>query len=269
MNNFCSSSNKVSTHYITWILLLDLRRRCLKFAWFWPFGALPLGPHGGHTYYLNNFETPKDDSCQVWLKSNHAFSRRRWKCKKFTDDGRTTDENGRQSSSRAKKGKKEHKKRKKERNNEKKEKKTWIKTLWFLRALPRGPGNDSGEEERAKIHHAHLTTGPAQWESYLQCECGKLIYSISSVCERMWGEIQVNILHISILKTWKSFTVRYQGSATRVNLSCMRAGINSMWDYPKNKKINNEKIGHETSLISVWTLTLAVNEDIETISAFS
>ena len=91
MNNFYSSPNKVSTHYITspfsfWIW----RRRCLKFAWFWPFGALPLGPHGGHTYDLNNFEspTPKDDSCQVWLKSNHAFSRRRWKCNKFTDDGR-------------------------------------------------------------------------------------------------------------------------------------------------------------------------------------
>ena len=115
MNNFYSSPNKVSTYYITgpfsfWIW----RRRCLKFAWFWPFGALPLGPNGGHTYDLNNFEspTPKDDSCQVWLKSNHAFSRRRWKCKKFTDDGRrttddarrttddgrrrTTDENGRQ-----------------------------------------------------------------------------------------------------------------------------------------------------------------------------
>ena len=91
MNNFYSSPNKVSTHYITspfsfWIW----RRRCLKFAWFWPFGALPLSPHGGHTYDLNNFEspTPKDDSCQVWLKSNHAFSRRRWKCKKFMDDGR-------------------------------------------------------------------------------------------------------------------------------------------------------------------------------------
>ena len=93
MNNFCSSSNKVSTHYITWLFSFWIwRRRCLKFAWFWPFGALPLGPHGGHTYYLNNFEspTPKDDSCQVWLKSNHAFSRRRWKCKKFTDDARRT-----------------------------------------------------------------------------------------------------------------------------------------------------------------------------------
>ena len=90
MNNFCSSPNKVSTHYITWLFSFWIWRRCLKFAWFWPFGALPLGPHGGHTYYLNNFEspTPKDDSCQVWLKSNHAFSRRRWKCKKFTDDGR-------------------------------------------------------------------------------------------------------------------------------------------------------------------------------------
>ena len=93
MNNFYSSPNKVSTHYITWPFSFWIWRRwCLKFAWFGPFGALPLGPHGGHIYYLNNFEfpIPKDDSCQVWLKSNHAFSRRRWKCKKFTDDGRTT-----------------------------------------------------------------------------------------------------------------------------------------------------------------------------------
>ena len=58
-NNFCSSSNKVSTHNITWLFSFWIwRRRCLKFAWFWPFGALPLGPHGGHTYYLNNFESP-------------------------------------------------------------------------------------------------------------------------------------------------------------------------------------------------------------------
>ena len=93
MNNFYSSPNKVSTHNIIWLFSFWLwRRRCLKFAWFWPFGALPLGPHGGHTYYLNNFEspTPKDDSCQGWLKSNHAFSRRRWKCKKFTDDAQWT-----------------------------------------------------------------------------------------------------------------------------------------------------------------------------------
>ena len=100
MNNFYSSPNKVSTHYITWPFSFWIwRRRCLKFAWFWPFGALPLGPHGGHTYDLNNFEspTPKDDSCQVWLKSNHAFSRRRWKCKKFTDDTRRTKTDGNSS----------------------------------------------------------------------------------------------------------------------------------------------------------------------------
>ena len=100
MNNFYSSPKKVSTHYITWLFSFWIwSRRCLKFAWFWPFGALPLGPHGGHTYYLNNFEspTPKDDSCQVWLKSNQAFSRRRWKCKKFTDDARRTKTDGNSS----------------------------------------------------------------------------------------------------------------------------------------------------------------------------
>ena len=38
-------------------------------------GAFPLGPHGGHMYHMNTFESlaPEDDSCQVWLKSNHAF----------------------------------------------------------------------------------------------------------------------------------------------------------------------------------------------------
>ena len=38
-------------------------------------GALPLGPHGGHLYHMNTFESPapEDDSCQVWLKSNNAF----------------------------------------------------------------------------------------------------------------------------------------------------------------------------------------------------
>ena len=100
MNNFYSSPIKVSTHYMTWPFSFWIwRRRCLKFAWFWPFGALPLGPHGGHTYDLNKFEspTPKDDYCQVWLKSTHAFSRRRWKCKKFTDDGRRTTHDGRRT----------------------------------------------------------------------------------------------------------------------------------------------------------------------------
>ena len=92
MNNVCSSPNKVSTHkelqththYISWLFSFWIwRRRSLKFAnTIWTtLNPLPL----------------KNDSCQVWLKSNHAFSRRRWKCKKFTDDGRrTTDENWRQ-----------------------------------------------------------------------------------------------------------------------------------------------------------------------------
>ena len=93
MNNVYSSPTKVSiyTPHNWTILLLDLEKKMFEwFAWFWPLGGLPLGSHGGHTYYLNNFEfpSPKDDSCQVWLKSNHAFSRRRWKCKKFTDNGR-------------------------------------------------------------------------------------------------------------------------------------------------------------------------------------
>ena len=49
MNNFNSSPNKVSTHYITWLFSFWIwRRRCLKFAWFWPLGGLPLGPHGDH-----------------------------------------------------------------------------------------------------------------------------------------------------------------------------------------------------------------------------
>ena len=76
MNNFYSSPKQgiYTLHNLT-ILLLDLKRRCLKFAWFGPFWGPPLGPHGGHTYYLNNFEspTPKDDFYPVWLKSNHAF----------------------------------------------------------------------------------------------------------------------------------------------------------------------------------------------------
>ena len=82
MNNFYSSPNKVSTHYITWLFSFWIwRRRCLIFAWFWPFGALLLGPHGGHTYYLNNFEspTPKDDSCQVLVKIQPCVFKKKMK----------------------------------------------------------------------------------------------------------------------------------------------------------------------------------------------
>ena len=78
MNNLYSSLKKVSTHYITWLFYFWMWRRILKFACFWPLGALPLGPH------INfEFPAPKDDSCQVLLKSDHAFSRR-WNTLLFT-----------------------------------------------------------------------------------------------------------------------------------------------------------------------------------------
>ena len=39
-----------------------------------PWGPPP-GPHGGHLHHMTTFESPapEDDSCQVWLQSNHAF----------------------------------------------------------------------------------------------------------------------------------------------------------------------------------------------------
>ena len=81
-NNLYSSPKKVSTLYITWLFYLNwIWRRSLKFAKFWPFGGPPPGPHIGATCTIwTNFESPapKDDSCHVWLKSDHEFSRRRW-----------------------------------------------------------------------------------------------------------------------------------------------------------------------------------------------
>ena len=74
-NNLYSSPKKVSTLYITWLFNLNwIWRRKFEICKVLALGALPLGPH------RNNFESlaPKDDSCHVWLKSNHAFSKRRW-----------------------------------------------------------------------------------------------------------------------------------------------------------------------------------------------
>ena len=58
----------VYTHYITLLFYfkLDLEKKfeiCKVVA----LGALPLGPHGGHMYHMNTFESlaPEDDSCQV------------------------------------------------------------------------------------------------------------------------------------------------------------------------------------------------------------
>ena len=72
MNNFYSSPNKVSTHYI-----IDYSPSgsgeedfeiCMVLALWGP-------PPGPPTYYLNKFEspTPKNDSCQVWLNLTVRF----------------------------------------------------------------------------------------------------------------------------------------------------------------------------------------------------
>ena len=102
MNNFYSSPIKVSTHRTSWLLHVWIwRRRFLKFTVFCTFGALPLGPHGGHRNHMNKFASPthKDDSYQVWLKLDAPFWRRRWKCKSLrtTDDGRRTKTDGNSS----------------------------------------------------------------------------------------------------------------------------------------------------------------------------
>ena len=77
MNNLYSSPKKVYTlqvHNLTVLLKLD-REKFETICMVLTLGALPLGPHEGHMYHMNNFESPapRDDSCQVWLKFNHAF----------------------------------------------------------------------------------------------------------------------------------------------------------------------------------------------------
>ena len=80
-NNLYSSPKKLSTLYTTWLFYLNwIWRRKFEICKVLALGALPLGPHRSHMYHMKNFESPapKDDSCHVWLKSNHAFSKRRW-----------------------------------------------------------------------------------------------------------------------------------------------------------------------------------------------
>ena len=80
-NNLYSSPNYTSHNldyrfYLNWIW----RKKVWNLQSFGP-GGPPLGPPiRSHMYHMNNFESPapKDDSCHVWLKSNHAFSKRRW-----------------------------------------------------------------------------------------------------------------------------------------------------------------------------------------------
>ena len=84
MNNFNSSHKKVFEYYITWlfyfwiwrrcylVLLLDLKKMLHGFGPWEPWGP---------TFTIWTTLNPRPlriDSCQVWLKSDQAFSRSRW-----------------------------------------------------------------------------------------------------------------------------------------------------------------------------------------------
>ena len=76
-----SSHKKVSPLYTTWLFYLNwIWRRKFEICQVLARGALSLGPHMSHMYHINNFKSlaPKDDSCHVWLKSKHTFSKGRW-----------------------------------------------------------------------------------------------------------------------------------------------------------------------------------------------
>ena len=68
-------SELYTLHNLTILLKLDLEKKCeiCKVLVHW--GPSSLAPMGATWYNMNNSESaaPKDDSCQVWLKSNHAF----------------------------------------------------------------------------------------------------------------------------------------------------------------------------------------------------
>ena len=80
MNNVYSSPNKVSTHYIPWLFYFWIWRRCLKFAWFWPLGALSLAPHWGHMYYITNLNPQplRMIPAKFGYNPTMRFSRSRW-----------------------------------------------------------------------------------------------------------------------------------------------------------------------------------------------
>ena len=76
-----SSPKKVSPLYTTWLFYLNwIWRRKFEICQVLAVGPSPWAPHRSHMYHINNFESlaPKDDSCHVCLKSNHAFSKGRW-----------------------------------------------------------------------------------------------------------------------------------------------------------------------------------------------
>ena len=81
MNNFNSSHKKTCIwilHNLT-VLLLDLKMLLWNLHGFSPWEPSPWAPMGPHVWYEQLWiPAPKDDSWQVWLKSDQAFSRSRW-----------------------------------------------------------------------------------------------------------------------------------------------------------------------------------------------
>jgi hypothetical protein len=72
-------------------LLVDWRRRFLKFFSAFLLFCYYLPLEKGDPLHLNKLETPlpKDDLCQVWLKLAQWFWRRSRKCKSLQTDGQT------------------------------------------------------------------------------------------------------------------------------------------------------------------------------------
>ena len=61
--------------YTRSVLLLDLAKKMFEIYIVFILGGPPPGPPGGHMYHFSNFGSPtlKDDSYQVWMKSDHFF----------------------------------------------------------------------------------------------------------------------------------------------------------------------------------------------------
>ena len=83
MNNFYSFPSPYQCTYIQYnmaLTILVLKNKSFENYLVSVVGGTAPGPPGGHTHHLNNFRSPspKDHSCQVWLKSSCEFRRRRW-----------------------------------------------------------------------------------------------------------------------------------------------------------------------------------------------
>ena len=95
LNKLISPSHKYALCQV-WLKLAQWfsRRRFFNFVNVFSLFRYYLPLEKGGVLHLNKLEfpLPKDAFCQVWLKLDQWFWRRRWKCEKFTDgrtDGRT------------------------------------------------------------------------------------------------------------------------------------------------------------------------------------